>query len=704
MVNGAARSGRGNISRGMAEPVKIQIRGGVAIVTLDRRRGDHMTMAVRDALSAAVSEAIEGGQARAIVLTARGRNFGTSLDPAERFAAGAKVGMGALCEMIEDSPIPVYVALQGVVSGAALELAMAAHYRIAHAGAILSMPDVRLGLCPSSGGTQRLARLIGPVAAGRMLMRAGRMRAPEAKEAGLVDLVVPEKLPEHTLRMVSEHHAGGQGPRPTRALRDKLTPPDRLLEELTALRERVASGPGHQGEAATRCLDCVESALLLPFAAALILEESAFEDLLSTPEAVALCHMQLAELRTGEPPLESAGEEAQFRQIGVIGGGAQGVGIAMAFLDAGLRVVLLEEGPREVEAAAETVLDAYTGREMQGEISRKAVDHAVAGLGVTADPADLAECDYVVDAGEQPGSERLARLEKVIAYLEPGVALAIAAPGRDLDAVAAKCGRVADVLGLKFLPPAHANRIVEVVVGARTGDPALARSVALLRRMGRFPILAGHAPGHVVLRVFAAGLAAAEWMLISGTPPEDIDSAMQDYGFRVGLLSAADALGLDRLAGLDRLPVARALVKAGRTGRRAGAGYFRYAKDGAEVFNPEVRNLLKKLAAERPGGRPSRDASEIQRRIVGAMTNCGARLYEAELAQWPSDIDLAMVVGFGFPPWKGGPMMAADQTGILRTRRDLEVYARDVPEIWQPAKLIDEMVKAGTSFGDMNTG
>ncbi|MEM9343364.1 MAG: 3-hydroxyacyl-CoA dehydrogenase NAD-binding domain-containing protein [Pseudomonadota bacterium] len=695
----------------MSRPVTVQSAEGISVLTIDHPPVNALKPAVLTSLSASLAEAISDDDAKAIVIAARGKTFPAGIDIRDFDDRQVTQALADLCVEIEGSPKPVIVALHGTVLGGGLELALAAHYRFADRRASFAMPDVTLGLSPGAGGTQRLPRLVGAAPAIDLLLTGRRVEVDEALELGLIDEVADGPLPIYTMKQVSARlRKDALECRPTAKRMAKLTPPKVHLEAIEAARGKLAEGPV---DAPGRLLDCIQASLLLPFEAGLTFERSAFDDLLAAPESRSLRHVFVAERRTRTPPLDEPVEPKPIKSLGVMGGGLVGAGIAIAGLDAGLPVTLVEANIEGLEATVETIIDVYDRQVKRGRLDDATRDARMARLTGTTEAETLSRVDAVIETTpEDPGGKRRA-FTTLDAVMKPGALLATNTASLDIDGLAGVTGRADNVVGLHFFPPPHVVRLVEVVVATNTSDQAIATAFALSRVIGKTPIAAGVGPGYVADRVQGAYLQAAEYLVEDGASVPAVDRAMRAYGFPMGPFQMADFVGLDmgiarRLrysaqgARVAQLP--DRLMDLGRLGRRSGKGYYLYAKEGPATMaeDPELSGLVSDIWSQKGGDIREFSADDIQRRCLAAMANEAARIMEDGVAQRPSDIDVAMILAYGFPRWKGGPAMAADLTGILRVKRDLDAFAVEDAGFWTPSPLISDLVKNGQRFADLN--
>lgn len=683
----------------MTGEVRIATGEGIARITIDNPPLNLLGAAVRRGLARALDAALSDSAVKVVVLTAAGRTWPAGADMREFGRAVEAPPLRDLCARVAASPKPVIAALQGSVLGGGLELALAACLRLAEPGTELGLPEVTLGLLPGAGGTQRLPRLIGAKPALGLLLSGLSVAAARAAEMGLVDAVT-EGGAEPAAEAIARSYLAGEADLPTTAERfaGRRFDPEGWLSAVAAA--RAGLGPARL-PAPGRIIDCVEAALLLPEDEGFAFEATAFEDLLATPEAAALRHVFLAERRARRQPDLGGAKVRQVFRAGVVGGGGAAAELAVALMALGIDVTMLGADGPALSAGLARVAALLEREVAGGRLSAAARDAGWAQIGGTVVPGDLATSDLIALEGEGAARD-LVRVEP-LAKRGAVVAVVARADGPEalrLDRIAAASARAADLAGL-VLPPLPGARALEIASLPATAPEAVATLFELAGRMGRVALrtLDGQSLG---ARVFAAGRAAADVMVEAGASPYGVDRALKDYGFATGLYEMVDRAGLAPGAGRDA-GFAAALAATGRKGQAAGAGYYRWPEGAGS--GEEDREVLTLIASERRGRGivPRRvTAPEIRARVLAAMANAGAGLIEAGAARCPSDIDIAMIAGWGFPRWKGGPMQAADAIGLLALRNQLRDHARDGELFWQPSALFDELIKNGLRFADLN--
>jgi 3-hydroxyacyl-CoA dehydrogenase len=696
----------------MGDKVHYRVEERVALLTIDNPPVNALSHPVRSALAGMIERAAGDEGVDAVVIAAAGRTFPAGADLSEFGKPPGEPTLPGLLALIEGSGKPVVAAIHGSALGGGLELALACHYRLAAEDARLGLPEVTLGLVPGGGGTQRLPRLAGARFAFDLMLKGRPVSADDAAEAGLVDGVVEGDLESAAISFAQTLKEENLGPRPTSEMTAGFADPGAYLAAVTAERE------AHRGtalDAPRRIVDCVEAALLMPFETGMAYERAAFEDLVASPQSAALRHLFFAERRAGRfPGLEGAAPK-EIRTLGIVGGGTMGSGIAVALLNGDFDVTLLERDEGALETGVARIVDMMDGSVKRGRMAPETRDRRLDRLRGALDYAALSDCDLVIEAVFEDLTAKQAVFAALDSVLEPGAIIATNTSYLDVDLLAAGTNRAPDVIGLHFFSPASVMRLLEIVVGAGTAPGTVATALALARRLGKIPVRAEVSDGFIANRMLVAYRKAADEMLEDGASVAEVDAAMRAFGFPLGPYQVADLAGLDiswarrkRLAP-TRDPNERYVVigdrlcEAGRYGQKNGHGYYAYQQGSTvAVEDPEVTRIIE-LERKRKGIAPRRfSPGEISRRCLLAMVNEGARLVEEGVAQRPSDIDVAMVHGFAFPRWQGGPMKWADLAGLLLIRKDLQDLVPEDPALWAPAGLLTELVKNGATFDSLN--
>ncbi|TCP38042.1 enoyl-CoA hydratase-related protein [Rhodovulum marinum] len=680
---------------------------GIRRVVLGNGAANLLTSDMLAALDGALAAALAAPGVRAVLIASAGRVFSMGLGPEGAAGAGA---LAAICARLDRAGVPVVALVGGMAMGGGCELALAAHYRVALPMAQFGLPEIAIGLPPGAGSTQRLPRMVAPAVALELMLSGQPFSAAKAQRVGLVDALVDGNLEAAGLRFAQGLIAERAGPRPAPG---RVLPPFGRLH--AAVAERRAGLPVDGPLAAPgRVLDCVDAAAMLPYEAALDYEAAAYEDCRDSPVHRALSHLALGEAGLRRRVERWQGEARAVTSVGIWGWGTGAAALAAALLSGGVAVRMAapdEAALTEGVARVDGLLTAACAAGNVGEAGRQAHWSRFAGAeGV----AGLAPCEVLIEAGDGAWSEHERAFAGLAGIARPGAILmgtgALVTPG----ALAAGGQRPADTIWLNLPDLVPAARLAELVCTPATAPEALATAGALVGAMLRTPLVAiGESP---VLGVLIGALEAADALVEEGASPYAVDRAMRDWGFAYGPYEMADRLGLETLLALRAgLPggrdpetrpilVAGQMVAEGRRGQAVGRGYYAYPEPGERgVPDPELEWLL--ASARQVLGCSPRavGADEIAGKLLAGMAQAGAGLLRRGVVRRAVEIDLAMVLGAGLARWRGGPMRAADERGMLWLRRTLRSLAegRGGPTIWTPDPLIAELIKRGQRFGDV---
>ncbi len=670
--------------------VAARVEDGLAALTLGSLR---LTAEAGEALATAVDWACGQDHVQAIWLV--GARVGFCAGGGMPMPGGESVApvLSSVFRKIELAEKPVIAALHGQATGEGLELALAAHYRIALADAQLSLPQINWGLLPGAGGTQRLPRLIGAAPALELILRGKPISGAAAADLGLVDQVVDERLGNATVQFIRGLIAEDLGPRPTLERGDLR---GQAAAHLQAIADRRAL-LGMTSGAAGRIVSCVEAALILPPDAGLGFEAVAYADCLESPGSQAARALTLAEYRAARFP-ELGGPVPRIGRVGVIGGGTRGAGIAAALLAADYPVALIERRDA-VEAATARVRAIFDRAVARRQMPAEQVDTLMTALSAAPEVDRLGGCDVVIEAVPDVEAVKTAVLKQASAAA-PGAVLATTTTGLDIGALGRGIGHSEALVGLNLFDPPHVVGVAEIAVPEGASDQAVVMLHELVQSLRKVPVRCAATPGCIGATVHGAYLAAVDHLLLHGARVAEIDAAMRAYGFRHGPLQFADLVGLSA-APVEGTSIAAILAERGRRGRGMGGGFYGYSDTNAPEDDPEVAQIIATERALR--GVEAREVSsgEIQRRCLTAMANAGAGLVKRGVAARPSDIDVVMVHAYAFPKRRGGPMHAADAQGIRALRDDLARFSVD-GEVWAPSDLIGELARTGRRFADLN--
>jgi 3-hydroxyacyl-CoA dehydrogenase len=669
---------------------------GVATVTIDNKPVNALSAEVRAGLLEAVGDAVADPAVRAIIITGAGKNFCAGADITEFGKPSLPPSLPDVIDAIEASEKPVIAAINGIALGGGLEIALGCHSRIATRGARLGLPEVKLGLFPGAGGTQRLPRLTQAPAAFKFMLDGTPIDAAAALSLGIIDAIADDDL----LSAARRHALADHPPRRTSDL--PLVAFDRAAfdRDTQAALKRDPNAPN-----IAALVDSLRAALEKPFFEGLAIERAHFIALLADERSKALRHVFFAERAAARiAGLPKNTEPRPIISAAVIGGGTMGGGIAMCFANAGIPVTIIETSDENLKRGLDRVAQTYEISVKRGSLAADLRDTRLALIGGKVGLDAAAEADIVIEAA----FEELSLKQEIFATLDrvakPGAVLATNTSYLDVDVIAAATSRPGDVLGMHFFSPANVMKLLEVVRGAKTAPDALATAVQLAPKLGKLPVVVGVCYGFVGNRMLSARTAQAERVLIDGALPQDVDAAIQKFGFRMGPFAMADLAGLDigwriRRATGKTAAIADALCEAGRLGQKTGRGYFCYPNgERTPQPDPEVASIIETVSAAVGAVRKPIAEQEIIERLIYPMINEGARILEEGIAARPGDIDVVWLNGYGWPAWRGGPMYYADQVGLKVIAAGLEKFAL------QPAPLLQRLADSNLGFASLGDG
>jgi len=700
----------------MSELVRLQRRDEIALIIADNPPVNALGQALRQGLLQAFQTAEADPQVRAVVLVCEGSTFFAGADIKEFGKPPVAPSLPEVIDVIEGCSKPSVAVIHGTALGGGLEVALGCHYRIARTDARVGLPEVKLGLLPGAGGTQRLPRLAGVAKALEMILGGAPVEAGEACEYHIVDELFEGDLVDAGLayarRLLQEGRGVRRSGEQTRGL--KGTDSAALIAARHA--EVVKRSPGLFSP--LRCIAAVEAATRLPLAEGLERERELFLECLNSPQRAALVHAFFAErqaAKIADLPVDTRPRE--IRTAAVIGGGTMGVGIALCFANAGVPVKLLEVGDEALQRALQRARDTYATSVKRGSLSEAAMVQRLALIEGITDYAALVDADLVVEAVFEDMAVKQQVFEHLDAVCKPGAILASNTSSLDLNAIAAFTRRPEDAVGLHFFSPANVMRLLEVVRGARTSPEVLASAMAIGRKLKKVAVVVGVCDGFVGNRMLFQYGREAEFLLEEGATPQQVDAALRNFGMAMGPFAVRDLAGLDigqairkrqraiLPAHLEFPTVADRLCAAGMLGQKTGIGYYRYEPGNrTPLENPELASMLAAASREKGIERRELDERYIVERTICSLVNEGAKILEEGIAQRSSDIDLIYLNGYGFPAWRGGPMFYADSVGldkVLATIREL--HAR-CGEWWKPAPLLEKLAAEGRTFSGWQPG
>jgi 3-hydroxyacyl-CoA dehydrogenase len=692
--------------------LKFEVRDAVALLTLANPPVNSLGHALRTALVESLERANADEGVGAIVLIGSGAGFSGGADIREFGTAKAAAYPNLLNVLreIEASAKPVIAAIGGVCMGGGLELALACHYRVGVPGAKIALPEVKLGLLPGAGGTQRLPRLLGVEAALNLIVSGTTVASEKFRGTPVFDAFGDGDLLETAVsfarRVIAEKM-------PRKRVRDlQLDMPN--AEAYFQFARNIIKAAAGPYPAPLACLEAVAAAVDRPFDAGLKRERELFTTLMLSPESAALRHVFQAE-RAASHILDVPNDTPvrTIRKVGVIGAGTMGGGITMSLINAALPVVLLETKQDALDRGLATIRRNYQGALRKGTLTEASLAQRLALITPTLDYASLADVDLVIEAVFESMDVKRQVFETLDKVVRQGAILASNTSALNLDEIANFTRRPQDVIGMHFFSPANVMRLLEVVRGAKTAKDVLATVMRLAKTIGKIAVVSGVCDGFIGNRMLARYGAAAHDLIMAGALPQQVDAALQEFGMAMGPFRVGDLAGLDigwalrkrraaEFPGRDFSNVSDDLCEAGRFGQKTGAGWYRYeAGSRNPIADPKVTAIIEQYRRQQGITPRAVSSQEIVERCIYALINEGARILEDGIAQRASDIDLVYLNGYGFPAYRGGPMFFADQTGLHDIARALKRIAAQPGSdsgAWTPAPLLTHLAEQGQTF------
>lgn len=695
----------------MTGTVNYEQRGAVGVVTVNNPPVNALSHSVRAGISEALSVSASD-QTRATVLYCEGRTFIAGADITEFGKPPQAPSLPDLLEQLDNHPKLTVAAIHGTALGGGFEVALTCNYRVALSSAKVGLPEVKLGLLPGAGGTQRTPRVAGLAAAVELITSGNPVPAPQAKTLQLIDRVVDDGLLAAAIKYAEELEAQDAPLRRASAMTLDIADDDRQLIALA--RKRLAKKT--RGEhAPQRILDCLLAAGELPFAAGLKTEREHFMACLSDPQSAALRHMFFAERAAAKiDSLPNTVEPVTIRHVGIIGAGTMGGGIAMCFAQAGVQVTLIDTTDDAVQAGIAKIAANYGISVKRGRLDESEVSTIMANIAPSSRYEDLAEVDMVIEAVFENLDVKKEVFTKLDRICKPGAVLASNTSYQSIDEIAAATSRPEWVLGMHFFSPANVMKLLEVVKGAASNDTVIATAMAVGKKIGKVSVLSGMCYGFIGNRMLRHYGREAALCMMEGASPSQIDAAMESWGMAMGPLAVGDLAGLDiGYKAREQLSeeqkgdratyiVADRLVEAGRLGQKSGAGYYRYDPETRERQQDPTTAAIIEAARGELGITPRAISDEeIVDRLTLALANEGAKILQEGIAQRSSDIDVVYCYGYGFPRFRGGPMHSLEARGLEQSIQRLRSFRTDLnPNNWEVAELLEQLLATGGRLGD----
>ena len=695
---------------------EYKVHGDVAVITMNNPPVNGLGYATRTAITAGLDQANADPAVRAIVITGAGKAFSGGADIKEFGSAKATAEPNLLSVILacENSAKPVVAALHSVAMGGGLELSLGCHYRIAAPGTKVALPEVKLGLIPGAGGTMRLPRVLGVEPALNMIVSGEPVTAEMLAQLPgqkLFDKMAtsPESLLEEALAFARS--VADQRPLPlVRNLPSKHPRGDAYFQ----FARNMVKGMAKNFPAPAKCVDAVEASTKMKFDEGMRYEREIFTALMFTPESRALRHLFMAERaasKIADVPEDT--KQREIRSVAVIGAGTMGGGIAMNFLNAGIPVTILEMKQEALDRGIATIRKNYESQVKRGKLKQDKYEQRMALLKTTLSYEDIGQADLVIEAVFEEMGVKQKVFEKLDEVMKKGAILASNTSTLDVDKIAAFTKRPEDVVGLHFFSPANVMKLLEVVRGAKTGKDGLATVMSLAKKIRKTAVVSGVTDGFIGNRMIEQYSRQAGFLLDEGATPQQVDRAMEKFGMAMGPFRMGDLAGNDigwairkrRAAERPDMLYSRTadkLCELGRFGQKTGAGWYDYQPGKRDAIPSKLVEDMIVEHRKSLGIEPRKISDEeIVQRLVFALVNEGARILEEGIAARASDIDMVYITGYGFPMYRGGPMLYADQVGLFNVVQAMKRFARnprDDAAFWEPAPLLARLAAEGKTF------
>ena len=692
----------------MTKSVSLEMRGNIAIVWIDNPPVNALSHHVRSGIVDTLKEAATAN-ASAAVLVGRGGTFIAGADIREFGKPPIDPMLGEVCDTIEATEFPVVAVIEGHTLGGGLETALGCHYRVASPKAKLGFPEVNLGLLPGAAGTQRGPRAIkDPLTAVRLIASGRPVGSEQAAEMGLVDRIDDNPL-EAAIALAEEVSASGGNLDERRLSKVELEWNAEIEQGFEEAFKQVKT-QARGANAPLRAAECVRDAYKVPYAEGIKNERDSFMELMGSDQSSALRHIFFAERAAAKPPKDIKGTPRDIKKVGVIGAGTMGGGISMTYIEAGFPVVLLEMSDEALDRGLATIEKNWMRGVKSGRTTEAQVKERMSRYTRTTSYDDLADCDLIIEAVFETMQVKRDVFGKLDKIAKPTAILASNTSYLNVNEIAAVTSRPENVLGMHYFSPANIMKLLEIVHADKTADDVLVTILDIAKKTRKQPVISGVGHGFIGNRMLTPYIRQANLLVLEGASPEQVDKALTDFGWAMGVFAVSDLAGLDigyksradqdlSEAEAQIYTVADRLVEAGHLGQKSGSGFYSYDPETrARTPNPEAMRILDEVRAER--GINTRDISdeEIIERTQYALANEGALVLGEGVARSAGDIDVVYNYGYGYPRWRGGPMKYAETVGLAKVAEKIKEFAEGPGGVhWHPS---DYLMDAASGDGD----
>ncbi|MBN1653406.1 MAG: enoyl-CoA hydratase/isomerase family protein [Deltaproteobacteria bacterium] len=697
----------------MSGPVELSKQENIGIISIDSPPVNALSTAVRKGVYDCVKEALNDESIQALIITCKGRTFIVGADIREFGKNLPGIRTAQLADELEKCPKPTVAAIHGMAYGGGLEVALGCHYRVATTDAQVAFPEIKLGLLPGGGGTQRAPRAMGIRPALDLILSGDPIAAKIALQQGLIDELVEGDITRGAIAFAQKVVAGGCA-RPQLSRRNEKI--EAAKSDLDVFGEYERNIPPKQRafEAPYRCIKAVRAAVELPFEEGLKREIELFKEAEASHQSAAQRHVFFAEREVAKiPDLPKETPLIPIRKVGIIGAGTMGGGIAMCFVNAGIPVVLLEQSQQFLDKGIEAISKSYASSVKKGKMSQATMDRLVAMIVPSLSYEALDDVDLVVEAVFEDMGVKKEVFEQLDKICKKEAILATNTSTLDIDEIAASTSRPEQVIGLHFFSPANIMRLLEIVRGAKSSKSVVATSMKLAKTIKKIGVLVGVCHGFVGNRMLYQYRRESMFLLEEGATPEQVDKVITDFGLPMGPFAMADLAGLDigyRVRKAQGRPkderysgtVADRLVEMNRLGQKTKAGFYKYEEGGrTPIPDPEVSQIIEQVSRELNIERRRISDEEILQRCIYPMINEGAKILEERIALRSSDIDIIWINGYGFPIYRGGPMHYAETVGLKNVYEKLCEFKEKYGKVWEPSPLLARLAKEGKKFSEL---
>ena len=698
----------------MSNVISFEVVENTAVITFNNPPVNALGHAVRSGIVDALDKANNNVNVKAIILIGGGRTFPAGADITEFGGPLLEPGLPEVVNLIENQTLPVIAAIHGTALGGGLEIALGANFRIATKEAKIGLPEVHLGLLPGAGGTQRFPRIAGAKASIELMTSGTPIRASAAHKLGVIDKIANDNLLDSALSysntIIQNKLPAVKTSQRTDGLQDKKSNKEAIENARNALKSKA--GGLHSP---FRIVDCIEKALNSSIIEGLKYERDAFIDCLNTPQREGLVHAFFAERKSSKVPEAGRAAPRQLEHLGVIGGGTMGSGITLAALKSGMQVTMVEQDSDSIARGIQNVEKVLNRDISKGRLDLSGKAEIMGRYTPTTDFQNIAEVDMVIEAVFEEMEVKKAVFKKLDNVVRQGAVLASNTSYLDIDEIASATKRPRDVIGLHFFSPANIMKLLEIVIPSNPYDDVVATGFLLAKKMRKVPVRAGNCHGFIGNRILSIYGELAAYLVEDGATPEQVDTAVRNFGYPMGPYQMFDMAGLDigwanRKAGASSrdpkrryVSIADRICENGWFGQKTGKGFYEYP-DGIRfgVENPDLKQIIETERSKKNIIPKQFSEQEIMRRYMAAMINEAADVVHEGIALRPSDVDVTLLYGYGFPRYRGGPLKYADMYGLEKLAEDIKEFEKEDPIFWKLSPLIEKLIKENKNFDSLN--